>query len=193
MGALKDGFFVAALTEELREFGKTDWSELLKTLGDQLEKHEEKNGFEKLIQEYTNLFIHPASTALPYQTEYTASHEFMKSQQLADIMGFYRAFRLDLSETEHERADFIVTELEFMHYLCLKEAQARKQYFGHIDLTVETEKKFLEEHLGAWVKEFYSAMVRSGQSEIYTAILSIASRFVNLECKQFGIQLEVFE
>ncbi len=61
---------------------------------------------------------------MPYETEYTTPDALYKAHQLADIAGFYRAFGLEMSTENRERPDHLAAELEFMHFLALKEAQA---------------------------------------------------------------------
>src|SRR3972149_12155544 len=76
-----------------------------------------------LEEEYCRLFTHTISTECPpYEGEYDNSDIFQKSQAMADIAGFYRAFGLETSPSFRERPDHISAELEFMHYLTWQEA-----------------------------------------------------------------------
>lgn len=184
--ALKDGFFLAALREEITSVGLGD---ALETTGLEtvLDKADLPSRQAVIVQEYTNLFVHPGTPAQPYETEYTAAHPFMKSDQLADLMGFYRAFGLDMSETDRDRPDSIVAELEFMHVLCLKEAAARAHYFGQIEMMEDAEKRFLGDHIGRWAGPFAQKVSESGISPLYASLLLLVHEFTAAECRRLGV------
>lgn len=112
-----------------------------------------------LDAEYAALFEpHTKMAAPPYETEYTREtpqHGLLQSMQLADIAGFYRAFGLDISETWPERPDHLATELEFMHILAVKEADAAASRDAtHWWLVHDAQHKFLRDHLGRWPAPF---------------------------------------
>ncbi len=76
---------------------------------------------EGMMSEYDRLFR--ASEVWLYGTEHLGMNEVQRSKALADIMGFYRAFGL---EPDADRPDLLSSELEFMHYLILKESHAQE-------------------------------------------------------------------
>ncbi len=92
-----------------------------------------------------------------YETEYISGKlAFQRSNTLADISGFYRAFGLDVPEEFPERPDHITIELEFMACLLELERRARRE-FGDDDLAgvcLQARHRFFQEHLGWWAPGF---------------------------------------
>jgi len=100
--------------------------------------------------------------SLCYETEVGLPHEFRQSQEMADLAGFYRAFGFTIGGKVRERPDHISAELEFMHILALKEARAAQNGVPeHVEICVEAQRKFLQEHLGQWIGLFAEALKRS--------------------------------
>lgn len=100
----------------------------------------------KLVGLYDHLFR--LNEIWLYTAEYTAENEFERAKALADIMGFYRAFKVEPSK---DRPDSLTTELEFMHYLIFKRIHAiEKSIKGAKEkaaVSLDAEKSFFEEHL----------------------------------------------
>lgn len=99
-----------------------------------------------IIREYDTLFRN--RDICLYTTEYTTSSVFQKSNQLADIMGFYKAFGLELDE---ERPDALSIEFEFMHYIIFKGVYAVEKNLTDAQekrtVCLDAQKKFFDEHL----------------------------------------------
>ena len=124
----------------------------------------------------------------PYETEYGYSNIFQKTNAMADIAGFYRAFGVDLNPDSHEQVDCITTELEFMHVLLAKEAEAIKTGNASGEETcVAAQKKFIREHLGRWTKGFATLLQKKAEDGLYPVIAALTSCFVDDEAKGLGL------
>jgi len=124
----------------------------------------------------------------PYEGEYGMASVFMKTQTMADVAGFYRAFGLEVGPGFHDRPDHLAAELEFMHFLLTKEAYAREHKLD--DLAAETRKaqsRFLEEHLGSWGPAFFASIARGGGNAFYAAASEFGSRFLTAESERLRV------
>jgi DMSO reductase family type II enzyme chaperone len=142
-------------------------------------------------QEYSRLFSNTALTDFPpYGADYLASHVFMKAQSLADVTGFYRAFGVDIADGT-ERPDHISAELEFMGYLCCKEAYAAEHGLGEaFELTVAAQARFFSEHVGRWAPLFLQRFEMVSVQPFYRALASFARAFLASETIRLGVSPE---
>lgn len=72
---------------------------------------------------------------------------------LEDLLRFYEFFDVKLSETDREFPDHLVTELEFLAWLCLQEQAARCEGRDARPF-LRAARDFLDRHLAAWLPEF---------------------------------------
>lgn len=135
-----------------------------------------------------------SSNCPPYETEYINSKfAFQRSQGLADIAGFYRAFGLEPSAVQPERQDHLVLELEFMALLLSLERAAFKS--NHPDrvarraVCVDACRKFLNEHLIWWVPTFAHLLSKQDPSGFYGAVSTFLSALVAAERSLTGLPL----
>lgn len=122
----------------------------------------------------------------PYETEYLNSKfTFQRSQQLADISGFYRAFGLRPSSQHPERYDHIVLELEFMAFLLGLERQAiesdQQEREEHIAVCRDAQAKFVEEHLAWWIPTFAKLLSMEDPQGCYGALAIFLSALIPVE------------
>ncbi|MFQ6061640.1 MAG: molecular chaperone [Methanosarcinales archaeon] len=177
--SLKDGSYISELRElvALLDLPKKDeLKEVLECLENDIPKDPKK-----LEEEYTSIFLKNIS---PHETEYYTEQkmQFAKTRELADIAGFYLAFGLEVSDKQRDRVDHISTELEFMHFLTLKEAIAQSN--GNVDgeeICVDAEKKFLVDHLGRWVGAFSKVIKKEVHYKFYAPLAEMIRQFVSLD------------
>ncbi len=151
--------------------------------------HPEDPGLQK---EFTRLFsLTVAGGIPPYETEYGHKDIFFKTQRLADIAGFYRAFGFEISDTVQERVDFIGVELEFMYWLTHKEEIAKGQGKSEeASICRDAAAKFLQDHLGRWASYFVDQIAKASQDPFYSRIGRWLGRFVESECRRLGVTPE---
>jgi len=148
---------------------------------------------EALERAYTRCFGHAMSKDCPpYEAEYGQAHVFQKTHTLADVAGFYRAFGLDLAADAHERIDHISVELEFMHFLCAKEAYALAQHHpaGQLALCRAAQRKFLCEHVGRWAFGFARRVGARAGDAVYGGLGRLLAAFLAAELHALGLRPE---
>jgi TorA maturation chaperone TorD len=104
----------------------------------------------------------------PYESEYCRqTFSVFRSQHMADIAGFYRAFGVEPSLVTRERPDHISLELEFMAYLIGKQLRAAESGLpgAAADAAIcrDAQVKFVREHLAWWLPAF--AMTLRGRGD----------------------------
>ncbi len=129
----------------------------------------------------------------PYETEYVNSKfTFQRSQQLADVSGFYTAFGLQPSSQHPERQDHIVLELEFMAFLLGLERRAAEsdemESGKRMAVCRDAQEKFLEQHLAWWVPTFSKLLSMADPEGYYGALARFLAAFVPAERALLGIE-----
>ena len=91
---------------------------------------------------------------------------------LEDLLRFYEFFDVKLSETDREYPDHLVTELEFLAWLCMQE-QAAEQKGHDAEPFRLAARDFLSRHLAAWLPEFRRRLEATGTAYArYGVVLS---------------------
>jgi TorA maturation chaperone TorD len=204
------GLLRASTAELPVELGRGELSHTLLDLEPLL--RELQRPVEELRADYDRIFglVVPRECP-PYETEYYPTSEiFFRSQQLADIAGFYRAFGLD---TAHERPDCIALELEFMAFVLMKKRLAigtfgdRQQHHGsersalalrvpqqgsdssvdHASVCEDAARSFFRDHLAWWVPAFAYGLRRKAASGFYAAVANVLAAIVPAERALLGI------
>lgn len=125
----------------------------------------------------------------PCEIEYLPNPDVnYRSQWMADVAGFYRAFGMDLASGQSERCDHVVTEAEFLHVLLLKEAHARlhRDWEGAA-ISNDARRSFFSEHLGWWVVAFARLVTKRTSSRFYRALARLTAGASALERSSLGL------
>lgn len=151
--------------------------------------------FDHLMDEYQRIFgLVTPKECPPYETEYHPTEEaFQRSQQLADIAGYYRAFGLDPSEQRPERHDHVTLELEFMAFILTKkrlaatDPEAVDEAAERVFVCDQAERSFMKDHLSWWLPAFATGLMHKSGSGIYYEIARILAALVPAERYRLNI------
>ena len=148
--------------------------------------------FEEFRAAYEGMFGHAARGPCPInELEYgePGADPLYQPQRLADLVGFYRAFGMDLAEQADERPDHLSVELEFLCVLTAKEAWAWHQGGRGEGVTIcrQAQKKFLAEHLGRWGPAFARRLRASSGQPVLHRLADCLAAFLSAECRRLAV------
>jgi TorA maturation chaperone TorD len=129
----------------------------------------------------------------PYETEYLPSKfAFQRSNALADIAGFYRAFGLQPSSARPERQDHVALECEFLAQLLELENRALQSHESPAELQAElcraAQRKFLAEHAAWWLPAFAALLAKQDPGGFYEAAGHFLAALVAAERALLGVE-----
>jgi TorA maturation chaperone TorD len=114
-----------------------------------------------------------------------------RSQQMADIAGFYRAFGLEVARERGERLDHITVEAEFLYLLTAKEAAALSVGLKEqAQICRAARGKFFAEHAGWWLPAFARLLGRAAESDFYRSCAALVASLTAIE--RASLQLAPF-
>lgn len=159
-----------------------DWAEQAKQLGAAFRAQ----SIEDLLLDYTRLFLGPYDIlAKPYGSVYLDGEKIVMGDSTMNALSCYRQAEFDVSEDFLEMPDHVAVELEFLYLLTFKEneALARGDQESCAQLPV-LKNRFLQEHLGAWIKPFCDRVSQGAQSDYYRLLAELTEAFVLSRAKQ---------
>lgn len=137
---------------------------------------------------YFRAFDHAlVGTAPPFETEYSGSEPFLRTNDLGDVSGFYSAWGLRARGVK-ERPDHIGVEAEFMSFLCQKEAAAPEEDL--VDLCTRAADRFLVEHLGGFAPFYAERFAKVARDPLYVEVMRLLADVVTWDMKRRGIEAE---
>ncbi len=151
------------------------------------------NSREEFNRQFESTFGLLVSKACPpYETEYIDGKlTFQRSNAMADIGGFYKAFGMTTSSANPERPDHVVQELEFMALLIGLSRQAdagdpalREE---RMDVCHDAQAHFLQEHVVWWTPAFAALLGREGAGGFYEAVAVFLAALITAERSLFTI------
>ena len=137
---------------------------------------------EDLQLDFSNLFIVPNEGYLkPYESVYRDTraigskviYGLVHGESYVAIKKLYQQAGVQINIKE--LPDHIGLELEFLHFLCMKEDWNNKQAALRY---LKLEKRFLEDHLLKWVNELCDTMATNASTDFYKGLAEITKMFV---------------
>ena len=98
---------------------------------------------------------------------------------LEDVMRFYEFFGVQIQEANRDYPDHLVTELEFMAFLCQREAAGKD-----VDSFRRASRDFLQRHLLAWAPGFAERL--AGGKTAYGEIAQALADFCQEHADELG-------
>jgi TorA maturation chaperone TorD len=111
--------------------------------------------------------------------------ELTRTFEMADVAGFYRAFGVAAVEGG-ERVDHIVTELEFMNLLAVKESIALQEEGAgeHSEICRHASRVFLRDHLARWAPRLGESLAASEGDPVYRSAGRLLGSFVAFDVRR---------
>jgi len=108
--------------------------------------------------------------------------ELTRTFELADVAGFYKAFGVEV-EPGGVRADHVVTELEFMNLLAVKEAIALQEEGEgeHAQICRDASRAFLRDHLARWAPRLGELLAGADGDPVYAVAGRLLSGFIRFD------------
>lgn len=165
------------------------WSRLLRDLQDLGARAPEK-----LQEHYVSLFMVGATEVPcpPYESVYRERAGRPTGWLLVQVEAEYAAAGLALSSGAGELPDHVAVELEFMAFLCDREARAWDEGKPRQGMEAQRRQRaFLSAHLSLWLPAFARRLGKVDRDGIYPALGSGANTFVSYDRDLLDILLEI--
>jgi DMSO reductase family type II enzyme chaperone len=133
----------------------------------------------------------PEPPCPPYEGTHRPKLE--KTAIMIELSEFYKHFGLKMNPEDGQRElpDHLTAELEFLHFLAYKEAQAREEENEELlQGYLRAQRDFLQRHPAAWVPTFYQKLQASGLMPFYVMLAQIASQLVCSDLEWLNSELE---
>jgi len=143
----------------------------------------EAQDLQTLLVDYTRLFLGPIDAlAKPYGSCWLPAQAPTEDNPPPVVLAIYNEGGFDIDDEFQELPDHIAVELEFLYLLAFTQNQARQA--GDNEALANSEhlqKRFLDEHLGAWIGPFTAAVKSGARTAFYRELAALTARFVSLQ------------
>ena len=133
------------------------------------------SGDDDLAVEYTRLFEVGASG--PPCALYGGTYGDARMKTMEEAVRFYNYFGLTLSEDPRELPDHLCTELEFLHFLAFREAEALCSGIDPGPFR-RAQRDFVARHPGRWLPQLTERLARAKAGRFYIALFALLARWL---------------
>jgi len=138
---------------------------------------------EDLLIDYTRIFLGPVDAiARPYGSVWLGGQQALMQDSTMAVQQLYEQGGFEIDEDFRELPDHVAAELEFLYLLIYRETEARAK--GDADAAAAMaalRRRFLGEHLGAWVAAFAAAVREGATTGFYRELADLTQRVVAAE------------
>ncbi|HYV44107.1 MAG TPA: molecular chaperone TorD family protein [Myxococcaceae bacterium] len=125
----------------------------------------------------------------PYELMYGGTTPFREPQDLADLMGYYAAFHLQLAGGAHDRPDHAGVEAEFLAYLLYLEAFALERGMAEqAEIAAEAARAFLRDHLAGFAAPFARKVAETAPAGAPREAARLLAALAAHHCDRLGVQ-----
>jgi DMSO reductase family type II enzyme chaperone len=151
---------------------------------DNIQRHLEQTSLEDFQTAYMGTFDvgAPEPPCPPYEGVYLKGVE--RSGHLIRLLDLYQHFglKMDPAEGKRELADHLRAELEFLHFLCFKEAQAWDEDKEELQQGyLSAQRDFLKHHLVGWLPAFQARLEAHCPLPFYVWLTRLVAHTARLE------------
>ncbi|MAE95638.1 MAG: hypothetical protein CL910_13350 [Deltaproteobacteria bacterium] len=108
-----------------------------------------------------------------------------RMKTMEEALRFYNFFGLTLSQDPNELPDHLTTQLEFLHFLAFREAQALEAGTDP-EPWQRAERDFVARHPGRWVPELRKCLEREEPMPFFRELVARLSAFLAAEASAIG-------
>ena len=138
---------------------------------------------EDLLIDYTRLFLGPVeAVAKPYGSVWLGGQQALMQDSTMAVQQLYEQGGFEIDEEFRELPDHVAAELEFLYLLVYRETEARaKGDADSVAAMAALRRRFLAEHLGAWVAAFTATVSEGAATDFYRELADLTQRVVAAE------------
>ena len=136
-----------------------------------------------LLVDYTRLFLGPVQAlAKPYGAFWLSGPTAQVPNPATAVLDLYSAGGFEIDDGFTELPDHVAVELEFLYLLTFTKNQANQAgKVNEVSATELLQRRFLGEHLGAWIGPFAAAVKSGAKTTFYRELAEFTERFVRME------------